>query len=375
MSGLTTYGRDCFADQPDCRISLNEAIERYGVLFSPPGDHFDYSNLGFGILGEVVARASGKSYGEFLGDEIFRPLGMSHCSLPAASVSEALAAARYDQTTHERSPARQSGTPGASAVQCSVHDLVLFGMFHLKAHLPTQKAILSDASLDVMHSPIASVSDNPGEHYGIGWWINDDFFGYRSLFGSGGTNDATANLQTIPSDGIVVAVVSNTGTTLPQAITEEILAELLPRFRDTRAEREKDQQDQLEKPQSAGPSAWIVSRTQSRRLVGEWSGAIQTYRGSIPLMISISASGEVRAKLGSQPSVALEKASLDDRSLYGLMAGDVGTDDAPRPPYNLEMDLFLRGETLAGAATTRELRSGERGALLPYWVELKKTSN
>jgi hypothetical protein len=58
--------------------------------------------------------------------------------------------------------------------------------------------------------------------------------------------------------------------------------------------------------------------------------------------------------------------------VYGLLPGEVRTNDAPLPPYNLEVDLTLRGDTLAGAATTRELRTGERGALLPYWMELKR---
>ena len=40
--------------------------KRYGILFWSPGERFDYSNLGYGILGEVVAHASGKSYAEFL---------------------------------------------------------------------------------------------------------------------------------------------------------------------------------------------------------------------------------------------------------------------------------------------------------------------
>jgi CubicO group peptidase (beta-lactamase class C family) len=80
-AGLTTYARECALDDPGCRTSISTAIERYGVIFSPPGDHFDYSNLGYGILGDVVARVSGKTYGDFLNDEIFRPLGMSDCAL------------------------------------------------------------------------------------------------------------------------------------------------------------------------------------------------------------------------------------------------------------------------------------------------------
>jgi CubicO group peptidase (beta-lactamase class C family) len=358
-AGLTTYSRSCFVDQPDCHISLDEAIERYGILFSPPGEGFDYSNLGYGILGEVVANASDKSYRDFLSDEIFQPLGMTHCSLPSTMVSQK-SAAQYDQSTQKRSPLRQSGTPAASGVQCSVHDLALFGMFNMKMHLPAQKAILSDAAIDEMHSPIANVSD--GQHYGIGWWINDDFFGYRSVFAGGGTNDSSAILQTIPSEGIVVAVISNTGTALPNAIVEQVFSELLPSFRETHAKTAK-------KP----PPEQATPKVPGSMLVGDWNGVIETHRGSLSLTFSISPSGEVHAKLGSQPGVLLQKASFEERSIYGLLPGEVGTDDAPRPPYNLEVYLTLRGTKLAGAATTRELRTGERGALLPYWVELNRT--
>jgi CubicO group peptidase (beta-lactamase class C family) len=42
----------------------------------PPGDAFDYSNTGYALLGEIVARASGTPFQDFMAAEIFRPLGM-----------------------------------------------------------------------------------------------------------------------------------------------------------------------------------------------------------------------------------------------------------------------------------------------------------
>jgi CubicO group peptidase (beta-lactamase class C family) len=99
-------------------------------------------------------------------------------------------------------------------------------MFHSKAHVPAQSAILSDASLDFMHSTVSDPADSPGRHYGIGWWSDDDFFGYRSIFAAGGTNDSAATLQIIPSEGIVIAVVSNTGTSAASQIVEQILSDM-----------------------------------------------------------------------------------------------------------------------------------------------------
>jgi serine-type D-Ala-D-Ala carboxypeptidase/endopeptidase len=43
----------------------------------PPGVMFEYSNLGYGILGRVVTNASGREYREFVRDRILAPLGMN----------------------------------------------------------------------------------------------------------------------------------------------------------------------------------------------------------------------------------------------------------------------------------------------------------
>lgn len=230
--GLTTYARACPLNDVDCRVSTDAAIERYGVLFWPPGDHFDYSNLGYGILGEVITRVSGKGYGDFLHDEIFQPLGMTDCALEMNEELRQRAAAQYDGTTHARSAQYNSDTPGASSVRCSVHDLVRFGMFALNEQVSGQKAILSKGSRDVMLNSTVDTGD--GKRYGMGWWTSADFYGYRVVYGAGGSADSTAYFYTVPSDGIVVAVMSNTGTLLPSKVVEEILSQLLPRFRDLR---------------------------------------------------------------------------------------------------------------------------------------------
>jgi len=341
----------------ECRISNDETIQRYGIVFWPPGDHFDYSNLGYGILGTVVARVSGKSYSDFLRDEVFRPLGMNHASLGADPNLEKYMAKRYSSDLGAR-PVAISGTPGASAVYCSAHDLALFAMLHLKTHLPYQKQILSDSAIDKMQ-------ELSSPEHGMGWSIQNDLFGYRGVLGQGGTDDAYARLQLIPSEEIAVIALANTGTLLPDAVVNEVLDTLLPAYRDRRAKAPEQQQQQRSKPDS--PSTMFV---------GTWKGVVKTYRGDIPLTFSINDAGEVQASLGSQLRTILNKARFDKESLTGLMSGDLGTDeDTGSDRYDLEFELYLRGGTLNGAVTTRPRPGARNFTRLPYWVELKKETN
>ncbi|MCI0748230.1 MAG: serine hydrolase [Verrucomicrobia subdivision 3 bacterium] len=352
-AGLTTFRRNYYPEQGERGISLGEAIRRYGIAFWPPGERFDYSNLGYAILGEMVARASSRSYEDFLRTEIFLPLGMTRASLGGAGLEKHVAK-RYS-SDHGLRPRIESATPGASAIYCSAHDLANFGMFHLKAHPPSHKAILSDASIDAMQ--ISTVSTGDGL-YGLGW----DFHGYRSVLAQGGTDDASTWLRLVPSEGIAVVGLANTGTSLPSKVINEVLFKLLPAFREESAKRGKELQS--EKPLSGLPSS---------ELAGKWTGAIATHRGNVPLLFSFTQSGDVHAKLGAQLTTLLNEAHYAKRRLTGKMAGDLGIPDETGPAsYDLEFELFLRDGVLNGAVTTDSHASPLPGPALPFWVELKK---
>ena len=78
---MTTFDQNYYPDNVEGHIPLGETIQRYGILFWSPGDRFDYSNLDYGILGEVVDRVSGRSFADYLRDEVFLPLGLTRTSL------------------------------------------------------------------------------------------------------------------------------------------------------------------------------------------------------------------------------------------------------------------------------------------------------
>lgn len=51
------------------------------TLKNAPGDHFEYSNIGMGLLGHVLCTKTRKSYWELLSESILAPLSMNHTCL------------------------------------------------------------------------------------------------------------------------------------------------------------------------------------------------------------------------------------------------------------------------------------------------------
>lgn len=364
-SGLSVHWQFFYEDEPYRPPSMDKTIRRYGNLVTAPGEKYQYSNLGYGILDYVISRLSGKSYPDFMREEVFLPLGMTHTSVHIGPRLEKYQAVRYGADGLPI-PFYDFDHRGASAVFSSAHDLVRFGMFHLKAHLPEQKAILSDETIDEMQQPTMIIEE--GQGYGIGWRVSDNL-GYHIISHSGGMHGVSTRLTLIPSEKLAVVVLANAGSRLPGLIVQEILSVLLPEYAKNRARLEAKQKEEKEKAQEPTPSF-----KPTPELIGKWSGSVHTYNGEIPLTLWFKESGDVHAQLGDQFKTLLNYVSFRDGYLIGQMMGDIGTEDTNRLPFNLLISLKLRDQVLNGAVTTRSLgrpRARESFAL-SHWAELKK---
>ncbi len=91
-----------------------------------PGTDFHYCNTGYFLLGEIVARVSGKAYGEFLETEFFKPLGLKNTGVfNNASPPEDMASG-YSYVDEKYEPALNwdmSWAGGAGALYSTVGDL------------------------------------------------------------------------------------------------------------------------------------------------------------------------------------------------------------------------------------------------------------
>jgi len=360
-SGLPLHAQFFDRNGPDPVPSDDETIRRYGNIVTVPGEHFQYSNIAYGVLGYVASRVSGKSYADFLRDAVFRKLGLTHTSVGVDPDLEKLQAIRYDKKGAPIPPYDLDGA-GAGGIYSSAHDVVRFGMFHLKNHLADQSPILTDASIDEMHRATMQTGNartNNGNGYGLGFGVGDNRAdGYRVLAHGGGMSGVSTELILVPSENIAVVVLLNArdgDSAYPLA--NDILKVLLPKWQ------------MPVRPQL--PAAPLRPDT---ALLGIWEGTLHTYQGKLPSTITILPGGDVHVQMGDRLPSLLNEAQLRDGQLTGKAWGDFGTSDVQRNrAYALSFELKLRGNVLSGpvSASTIAEDSVNRGTLT-QWLELKK---
>jgi CubicO group peptidase (beta-lactamase class C family) len=66
------------ADQPrrDQTTYVAQVLPGYARLIFEPGDHAEYTNVGYMVLGAVIESASGQTYEDYVRAHLLRPLGM-----------------------------------------------------------------------------------------------------------------------------------------------------------------------------------------------------------------------------------------------------------------------------------------------------------
>ena len=75
-------GFDPYKVQPDIDV-IKTAYPL--PLQSKPGDKYEYSNLGYFVLAEIIHRVSGKPWADFLAERVFAPLGMTATRLTSVA--------------------------------------------------------------------------------------------------------------------------------------------------------------------------------------------------------------------------------------------------------------------------------------------------
>ncbi len=138
---------------------LVESNDGSGAVFGP-GEHYHYSNLGYGLLGEVVARRRGRPWRELVEERVLAPLGMTRTSyLPEPPHARGFSVHHLAGTLTPE-PLHDTGAMApAGQLWSTVEDLARFTAF-LELGNPE---VLADTTLAEMRRPVP-----PAVEYGLG---------------------------------------------------------------------------------------------------------------------------------------------------------------------------------------------------------------
>ena len=125
-----------------------------------PGEHYHYSNLGYALLGEAVARLRGQPWFSLVQERVLGPLGMTRTSyLPEAPYATGLSVHHLEGTLTEE-PLHDTGSMApAGQLWSTLDDVARFAAF-LAGGDP---AVLADRTLAEMRQPVP-----PAVDYGLG---------------------------------------------------------------------------------------------------------------------------------------------------------------------------------------------------------------
>lgn len=212
-AGLRSYTEDLRADparffatlgtrqpSPDQLVQL---IAGY-PLDAPPGTVWAYSNSGYVLLGKVIEQVSGKSYGDFLRDELLDPLGMSNTGYAEGPAPGEEYAVGYEDWETPAPVLSDALWFAAGGLYSTVTDLGRWQRFLLTG----DPAVVKDYALAQLLRP--QVAANPTLWYGYGIEFRGaSMSAIDSYSHSGGLPGFNSYVEARPATGVTVTVLAN----------------------------------------------------------------------------------------------------------------------------------------------------------------------
>ncbi len=201
------------------------AVERFVRSFSSlemqyaPGAVHAYSNIGFDCLADVIAKASGMSFIEYMRTEVLEPCGMFNTAfskpkeLPENWASPhvlVLKTERWEEYPYNRI------YEGSSGLHSSVLDMCKWGIANLNRGRMGEVALMDSTSFDLLFYPWV---DTPwGEKIGLSWYLQS-YEGHRTILHDGEDNGFSSQFIMLPDDSISICVVANRNVSRVARIT------------------------------------------------------------------------------------------------------------------------------------------------------------
>jgi CubicO group peptidase (beta-lactamase class C family) len=206
---------------------LIDFLKKGVSLSNTPGVSYEYSNLGFTLLGHIVSKVSGEPFEKYITRTILLPLGMDHTYWEYTDVPSGLLAHGYRWINNDwkEEELLHSGAYGAmGGMLTSIEDFSRYMLFHLAAWPPRDgedKGPVRRSSVREMQLPgkfsgfNTQARNSSGQlcprisayNFGLGW--NKDCTGKEWIGHSGGLPGFGSNWAIIPDYNIGIVSFCN----------------------------------------------------------------------------------------------------------------------------------------------------------------------
>ena len=215
--------------QPDS-VVVRSAFAR--PLEYPTGSKYQYCNVCYFTLADVIARVSGEPWDLFLAKRVFQPLGMTatRTTSPVALVPHRARGYTWRDSAYVNAPEyialRPSGAFFSTVLDLAKWDAALYG-----------DRPLAKASKDAMWTP-ARLTGGGTSAYGFGWSL-DSLDGHWRVHHGGSLPGFRAELARFPNDSLTVIVLTNADGARADEIAEGVARVYLKRPLSTAARVER----------------------------------------------------------------------------------------------------------------------------------------
>jgi CubicO group peptidase (beta-lactamase class C family) len=200
---------------------LLDLVRKEPLEFAP-GEKWSYNNSGYFLLGLIIESASGRSYGDFLTERIFDPLGMKTARVNHQFDIVPNRATGYLNASNKvlRSEFVSPSQPyAAGAFMGTVLDLAKWD-----AALYTDKPF-SSAVRQRMWTPV-KLNGEKTHPYGFGWTVSE-LRGHPYVAHGGGIHGFSTYIARFIKDKLTVIVLMNAGAN-PEIVANGIAGHYLP---------------------------------------------------------------------------------------------------------------------------------------------------
>ncbi len=218
-AGFTDYPKDFNFRKDYTEDEVLKIIEGIPLAY-PAGTKWSYSNLGYATLGILIHKVTGKFYGDFLQERIFKPLDISTTRIISEADIIPNRAAGYrlvkGELKNQEWVAPMINTTADGSLYFSINDLAKWD-----AALYTE-TLLKRSSLDQMWTVAKLKNGQPNQdHYGFGWSIEAKN-GHKVIGHGGSWQGFKTHISRYVDDKLTVVVLINQADAEPGPITDRV---------------------------------------------------------------------------------------------------------------------------------------------------------